>query len=345
MLDQTPRDPIAPALPRQVYIEVTNRCNSLCGSCPLTYDHFLPFEPKHHLGWEQFRQIVDQLPTIERAVLHGIGEPLLNPELPRFVAHLKARGAHVLFNTNAVLLDQRRGDLLAQAGLDELRVSMDGATRAMYRRLRGIDKFDRIIANVRAFVARRRERGAQAPQVSFWFVGMQENLHQLPDFVRLAADVGVHEAYLQRMTYFGDGVLLHDEATAHAANALYGTLEEQQAALIRRCEALADELGVVFRASGATTPGESVQAKGSAPWQGCHRPWTLTYITANGTVLPCCIAPFATTDYPQIVLGNTLERPLAQIWNDKPYIALREAVLSEDPAPWPCQHCGVRWSL
>lgn len=64
------------------------------------------------MAWPQFRQIVNQLPRIERVVLHGIGEPLLNPDLPRFIAHLKQRGAHVLFNTNAVLLDERRGDAL-----------------------------------------------------------------------------------------------------------------------------------------------------------------------------------------------------------------------------------------
>lgn len=343
MLAQT-RGIIASELPRQVYIEVTNRCNSLCGSCPLTYDHFLPFEPKHHLNWGQFRRITDQLPVIERAVLHGIGEPLLNPDLPRFIEHLKQRGAYVLFNTNAVLLTQAKGDQLAAAGLDELRVSMDGTTPEMYKRLRGINKFDQIIANVRAFILRQREHGQERPKVSFWFVGMQENLYQLPDLVRLAADVGVSEAYLQRMTFFGDGEMSKD-ATARAENALYGTLEDQQAILIHECEVLATELGLLFQASGATTPGESMAVKGSHPWQGCYRPWALTYITANGSVLPCCIAPFATTDYPHIVLGNAFQQPLAEIWNDKPYIQLREAVLGENPAPWPCQHCGVRWSL
>jgi MoaA/NifB/PqqE/SkfB family radical SAM enzyme len=338
------RGAIAPELPRQVYIEVTNRCNSLCGSCPLTYDHFLAFEPKHHLRWEQFRRIVDQLPQIERAVLHGIGEPLLNPDLPRFVTHLKERGAHVLFNSNAVLLDQRRGGQLAEAGLDELRISLDGATRATYARLRGIDKFDQILTNIRAFVARQRERNLDRPRVSLWFVGMQENLHELPGFVRLAAELGVSEAYLQRMAYFGEEEM-GPETTARADNALYGTLAEQQATLIRECEALARELGVSFRASGAATPGESLAVKGTSPWQGCYRPWALTYITANGTVLPCCIAPFAAPDYVQIVLGNALERPLAEVWNDQPYQALRNAVLSNEPAPWPCQHCGVRWSL
>ena len=67
------RTTMADELPRQLYIEVTNYCNSLCVSCPLTYDHFLPHEPKHHLTWENFRRIVDQTPVIERAVLHAIG--------------------------------------------------------------------------------------------------------------------------------------------------------------------------------------------------------------------------------------------------------------------------------
>jgi MoaA/NifB/PqqE/SkfB family radical SAM enzyme len=336
------RTMIAPELPRQVYIEVTNRCNSLCASCPLTYDHFLPFEPKHHLSWSQFRQIVDQLPRIERAVLHGIGEPLLNPNLPRFVAHLKQRGAHALFNTNAVLLDERRGDALREAGLDELRVSLDAATPALYHRLRGIDKFDQIVAHLRAFVAR---HGGERPRVSLWFVGMQENLHELPAFVRLAAELGVPEVYLQRLVFFGAGERLDDGTTMVPEQSLFGTLAQRQAELIAECETLAAKLGLTFRASGATTPHESVAVKGAHPWQGCYRPWALMYITATGTALPCCIAPFATPDYQQIMLGNVFERPLAEVWNGQPYQELRAAVLGEQPAPWPCQHCGVRWSL
>jgi hypothetical protein len=58
-----------------------------------------------------------------------------------------------------------------------------------------------------------------------------------------------------------------------------------------------------------------------------------------------CIAPLATTDYQQIMLGNVFERPLAEVWNDPPYQDLRAAVLGDSPAPWPCQHYGVRWSL
>jgi MoaA/NifB/PqqE/SkfB family radical SAM enzyme len=338
----------ASALPRQLYIEVTNRCNSLCKSCPLTYDHYLPFEPKHHLSWAQFRQIVDQVPVIDRAVLHGIGEPLLNPDLPRFIAHLKQRGAHTLFNTNAVLLDQARGDALTAAGLDELRVSLDAVTPSLYAHLRGIDKLPRIIDNLRMFMARRSDWAANEPKqpiVSFWFVGMQENLHELPEVVKLAAELGVPEVHLQRLVFFGDGDSLDDDVTMTQAQSLHATLDELQDRMIRECEALAQHAGIRFTASGATTPGESLEVKGKHPWQGCYRPWSLMYITANGTALPCCIAPFATPDYPSIMLGNVFERPLAEVWNGERYQALRAAVLSEAPAPWPCQHCGVKWSL
>jgi MoaA/NifB/PqqE/SkfB family radical SAM enzyme len=343
MIDLAARTTHVATLPEQLYIEVTNRCNSLCASCPLTYDHYLPWEPKRHLSWQRFRQIVDQVPKITRAVLHGIGEPLLNPELPRFIAHLKARGSHVLFNTNAVVLDERRGDALVEAGLDELRVSLDAATPALYAQLRGIHKLPQIIANLEAFIAR--HGGRERPRVSLWFVGMQENLHELPDFVRLGAALGVPEIYLQRLVYFGNGERLDERTTMVSEQSLFGTLEQRQATLIQQSEALASSLGLIFRASGATTPNESIAVQGASPWQGCYRPWTLMYITANGTALPCCIAPFATTVYPDIVLGNVVDTPLADVWNGQRYQELRAAVLSENPNPWPCQHCGVQWSL
>ncbi len=330
-------------LPTQVYIEVTNRCNSLCTSCPLTYNHFQPYEPKHHLSWEDFRRIVDQFPRLERAVLHGIGEPLLNRDLPRFVAHLKERGSEVLFNTNAILLDQKCGDALVAAGLDELRVSLDAVTPELYAQLRGVDRLPQVIRNLRAFIER--HGGHARPKVSLWWVAMQANLPQMPDFVRLAAELGIPEVYLQRLVYFGSGEQIGESTTMIAGQSLYAALEKQQAELVSECERLADEFGLAFRASGATTPYESVSAMGQHPWHGCMRPWVLMYITTNGTALPCCISPFATNDYTQIILGNVLEHPAAEVWNGAAYRELRLAVMSDAPAPWPCQFCGVKWSL
>ncbi len=73
-------------LPRSLYIEPTNRCNSLCTTCPRT---FWPMEAAADMSFERFKSIVDQFPTLDRVVLHGLGEPLLNRELPAMICELR----------------------------------------------------------------------------------------------------------------------------------------------------------------------------------------------------------------------------------------------------------------
>src|SRR5438034_6135544 len=106
--------------PVEAYFEVANRCNSKCATCPLT---FSPQEAARQLSLEEFKALVAQLPDLRRAVLQGVGEPLLNRDLARMIGHLKQRGVHTVFNTNAALLTRRRQVELVHSGLDELRIS------------------------------------------------------------------------------------------------------------------------------------------------------------------------------------------------------------------------------
>src|SRR5882672_176810 len=197
----------APAAPKTrserppvcLYLETTNRCNLLCTTCPRTYEEL---EPPADMSWELFTSIVDQLPNIERAVLHGVGEPMLVKNLPRMVRYLKDRGTYVLFNTNGTLLNDRNGRALIEAGLDELRVSLDAANAKSYRAIRGKDFFARILRNVRAFRDLQEREGRDRPRVSAWLTGLKETIPELPAFVQVAAEIGVREVYLQRLVFF-----------------------------------------------------------------------------------------------------------------------------------------------
>src|SRR5271167_3273282 len=131
-----------------LYLETTNRCNLLCTTCPRTYEKL---EPPADMSWELFRSVVDQIPNLHRAVLHGVGEPMLVKHLPRMVRYLKDRGSYVLFNTNGTVLNAKNGRALIDAELDELRVSFDAANAESYRAIRGKNYFNRILKNVRAF--------------------------------------------------------------------------------------------------------------------------------------------------------------------------------------------------
>src|SRR5260370_450750 len=74
-----------------LYLETTNRCNLLCTTCPRTYEEL---EPPADMSWELFTSIVDQVPRLQRAVLHGVGEPML-------VKHLHLQRL-VFFKENAI---------------------------------------------------------------------------------------------------------------------------------------------------------------------------------------------------------------------------------------------------
>ncbi|MFQ6135791.1 MAG: radical SAM/SPASM domain-containing protein [Candidatus Hydrothermarchaeales archaeon] len=330
----------APHLPTQLYIEPTNRCNSKCNICVRT---FYQYEKTKDLSFDEFKLIVDQFPNLKRVVLHGIGEPLLNADISEMVSYLKARNAYVLFNSNATLLDPEIQKGLIDAGLDEYRVSIDSATPETYLKVRGVPLFDRVIDNLKGFVALQKSLQKQSPKISLWFVGEKENIAELPDLIRLAKDIGIKEVYLQRLTYF-DGQKARGLAKEELT--IYQNPGEKVMQIIEECESLAHDLKIAFRSSGATTPKQSLikRGKDEYPWQSCLRPWTLSYITANGNALPCCISPFSVEEYADLILGNVFEDKFGKIWNGKKYRSLRRRLLGPNP-PQYCRGCGVKWSL
>ena len=330
------RGPVAD-LPQELYLEVTNRCNLLCTTCPRTH---MEVEPPADLSLERLIAITAQLPVIRRALLHGIGEPLMHRQLPAIISPLVGRGAWVVFNTNGTLLDQRRGDAVTEAGLCELRVSFDAATPETFLKVRGANALPKILRNVEAFTSRRLARGEGQPLVSIWATCLRENLEEMPALVRIAAEVGVRRVNLQRRVYNGIGL-------AVAEQSVYRDLEDRQLEILSECRAVADEVGVELIGSGGSS-GEGAVGGGQEveeqAWRGCRRPWKVLYLTANGNVLPCCMAPFATTDFPAITLGNVERDGVAETWNGPTLQSFRTRHQSDSP-PVPCAPCGSAWSL
>ncbi len=265
---------------------------------------------------------------------------MLVKDLPRMIRYLKARGTYVLFNTNGTLLAPRKRQEIIDTGLDELRVSLDAAEAASFLKVRGKDMFDRIVRNVSEFTALQRSTGATTPRVSLWLTGLKETVDELPEFVRLAARIGVSEVHLQRLVFDDLG-----RGLARAESSLFEETRAEEEAAIAAAQALGATLGVTLDASGATEPGLSLKrAEDDAPWATCRRPWSLMYFTAHGRALPCCIAPFSARGYENYTLGDATQQTLREIWNGAAYQDFRESLLGEMP-PKPCENCGLRWSL
>jgi radical SAM protein with 4Fe4S-binding SPASM domain len=323
-------------LPSELYIETTNRCNLKCRTCP---QYFGMPEDFADLTPALVDRILDEFPFVRRVVLHGIGEPLLNKDLPHIIEKVKRRNAYALFNTNGLLLRGRPVERVIRAGLDELRVSIDSASPATYEFVRGMDGFARIMENLRALAILKSTLGSVTPRVSLWITGMKSNVSELPALVRLAHEIGVREVYLQRLVYSERGLAVTGEA-------LFGQATEPELIAVREAERLARELGVDLKGSGEVSPAAMVAGNSleHEAYRACRRPWSLMYVTANGNVLPCCIAPFTGAHYDGILLGNIFQETAEEIWNGQRYQEWRLRMLSGDP-PEACKGCGAGWSL
>jgi radical SAM protein with 4Fe4S-binding SPASM domain len=195
-----------------------------------------------------------------------------------------------------------------------------------------------MVANVTGFAQRIRQAG-HGPRLSLWMTAIRENLAELPELVRLAHRMGVSEVYVHRMVYHGGGL-------AQEKQSIFRAMRAAEQTFLVQAEALASELGILFRASGATTPRDSLLSSDGdeKPWAQCRRPASLMYVSANGNILPCCLSPFTTRDYDGLILGNAFQTPLLAIWNGETYQRFRAALQSD--SPWEsCDRCGVLWSL
>src|SRR5207244_575945 len=211
-----------------------------------------------------------------------------------------------------------------------------------FLKVRGKDYFKRILRNVKAFRAMQEREGHAKPSVSAWLTGLRETIEELPEFVRVAAEIGIKEVYLQRLVFFDKDAI----GLARPDQALFEKLDGEEAAHLRAAAEVAKSLGLTFSASGAASePGASLKRKeGDTPWSLCRRPWTVMYFTANGRALPCCIAPFSQHGYENYTLGDATQEELQAIWKGPAYRAFRAALVSDQPASC-CAGCGLRWML
>lgn len=133
-------------------IEATNFCNTRCLHCP----HEVMSRPRGRMSWEVFaaitRNIREHLKG-ERFSLSfsGMGEPLLHPDLPRFIEHVSA-DAYTSFACNGALLTGQNVQKLMRAGLDSLYVSFNGDEAQLFGQMMGGISFQSVRSNLREAV-------------------------------------------------------------------------------------------------------------------------------------------------------------------------------------------------
>ena len=170
------------SFPHVIRVESTNYCNSNCIMCP----HSRLTRPKAVMSVSLFRKIVDECAAhgLRKMHLHNFGEPLLDDTLAEKLRIARDAGiGKIKLFTNGSLLTGDRLDALLDAPPNEIKISIDGATKKTFESIRvGLD-YDAVCRNVLALMEAKRRRAPGLGVILTW-VTVARNRDEVDAFRR-----------------------------------------------------------------------------------------------------------------------------------------------------------------
>ncbi|MHA6641222.1 pyrroloquinoline quinone biosynthesis protein PqqE [Mesorhizobium sp. A623] len=305
----------APLLPPiGMLAELTHRCPLQCPYCSNPVELLKANREMDTQGWlDLFGQAADL--GVLQVHLSG-GEPTLRRDLEQMIATLSARGVYTNLITAGVGIAAGRIEAFADAGLDHLQLSFQGArpeTTALISHQRG--------SHEKKLETARRARAAGLP-LTINAPIHRHNIEEVPEFIELALSLDAERIEIANVQYAG-WALTNRDALMPDRDAVY-----RQADFV---EAAREKYAGIMTIDFVTPDYFAMYPK------PCMGGWARDafMVAPNGTVLPC----HAAHTIPSLHFERFGDRPLAQIWTDSPAF---NAFRGTDWMQEPCRTCERR---
>ena len=300
------------SFPRRIVCEMTSACNIHCKMCGREATNFKAtfFDPK----WlEFFEPVTDRIGEI---TLLGWGEPTLHPNFADFLKWGYEHDLQKFFCTNGTRLHLIK-DAIFDYNTELLTVSLDGACAETNNRIRCGADFDTVVGNIKELVAEKKRRGTEFPYLSIVMTMMESNYQEMPDYVRLAADMGIQEIKGVYLTVFEQRLM--DEM-------MYDHAQEMREVFSKTAE-LGEQLGVQVKLP--YIQGEDVA--GNKAHKDCYVGWRDFFLGSDGYVRSCMSTPHK-------LFHISKYETFDAAWNSPEYQEFRRTVNTSE-MPQGCLNC------
>jgi len=306
------------AFPSTIMLELTNRCNLACTTCPREYEYGKAMEQGAILV-NHAKKIIDELWCyLDSIGLTGMGETFLYKEIEEIVNYIKSknRGIIISVSTNAILPDFIERVKLLIGKIDTIQISIDGLNE-IYEQIRKNAKFNKLVNNLQQLI----KLSDNTPtDLMLNMVVTKENYFQMADLIDFAEKIGIK--YID-FTKFNLASVTKIDLSYYD---FYKTPEFNLA-----LQKLEDK---IKSTENMVISYHSFYDKGS--FQNCRFPFSHFYICWNGFVVPCCAKPFPKEKN----FGNVFEGSVMQILNGKNYQQWRE-LWFKNRTPDFCKKCHM----
>jgi len=299
------------AYPERILFEPTNACNLECPLCP-TGNGTLGRETGQ-MKLSQFKKIIDEVKGKTRFIrFSGYGEPIIAKAIGEMVKYASTAGLKTHLHSNILVLNsENKIQQLINSGLDDLTISIDGATQETYTQYRIGGNINSALEILRSFINKRNNLNRKTPRVRCQMVVTRHNEHEIETLKEIVTNIGVDSFFPKTLnlaltkTIGNNSVNIQDIDQFYPENTTFKRYNNRPERMKNGCTWLYKE---------------------------CFILW-------NGDVTTCCHDPSGAN-----VMGNIFEEgSLMQVWNNHKYKNLRNVVNTDiyraDPL---CSNCPDR---
>ena len=255
---------------------------------------------------EIFYKIVDEIKNyngVDVVVLYHGGEPFLNKDIFEMIAVFKAmQMSRIQTNTNGCVLKDDMLPKIIDSGLTRIEFSIDGLSPEENNQIRRGADYHKVSSIIKKLLLLKRKKGSLTPEVYI------DNI-QIPteDDVTRGKKVSTPKYILDDFSDFKEEFKIRSYYMIKWPGFDY----PNQYKLV-----------------------EVTTSQHPQPLNFCDHIIELVTFRWNGDIVPCCYD--ITGEY---IIGNIMENPLKELWNNKRYKALRKSIHLRNYIPL-CAHCN-----
>jgi MoaA/NifB/PqqE/SkfB family radical SAM enzyme len=267
-------------------------------------------ERDQRMGLTEYTALLDNLPPcVTQVSVVGGGEPLIHPECIEIMQEIKRRRLRGYLISNGTLMKENVVNTMVNMRWDLSRISVHAGDPETYRKIQGVDHFERLRTCLKTFDQIRREAGAIDRCVFHVHNALQrENIStaQIEKIFEFAEDVGADFIDFEIIFPLSKEKLLTGDELNRAGQVLAAcaTKSKIPCNLNRILPQLCKEESSVR------------EEKTFRPANRCSVGFDSAFITAYGDVKPCCFS--------DEVMGNVCQQSFREIWYGEKYENFRK---------------------
>lgn len=315
--------------PRYVELEHTTICDKRCIMCEHT---FWKDQEEHHTGFEDFKFMIDQVKGQRWLHLTGEGSSFLNPDFPKMLRYMREEkkvALYIVDHFSDIKEEQLR--LLVELGVFGVHLSIDAATEGTYEKIRIGCRWKKVQEHIARLIEIKKELKSPLPDITFRFVILKENMHEIPAFLDMVAT----HATPENRKWIGSGGV----RVEYVGNSEFSENKKQSVYVIPD-ELLKATMEKTHKYKFNTFFFHSEVPK-LASIKQCIA-WLEPYIMDGGYLLPCCqvLMSNSRAHLRKYAFGNLHEKSFGELWDSERYRRFRDYVNNMDkPLPVYCSTC------